>query len=323
MPNEWKVLYHAADRFDLDPAQREEYVRVVTDVYSDAMGDADEVEEFDEQYYAFLNREVFSNDRVLSTLSSFGISDDQLSEFREGNVPVEELVKTWNELRFRIDELIDFAMLLKLVKDYSDRSDSGRIESRYRLQKLTYLVNRRISREEDYSAIGDLQGDLGMLDRTGYRYRFTKRSSGPYSPDVYEDKNRLFAWNLIDEPVVGEDGTGEVAERERRYGIELAPAGKILVDKFYERIEQADSIMLSSWNYAQQTVIDEIASMTHDELVGYMGEDERLQEAATGAELLVGPRRKFEANEIDFLYELTIEIEDLDATMGEVAHAGT
>lgn len=311
MPNEWRVLERAVDRFDLDYEQREEYVRVVIDVYGEAMVTTSEFDEFGDGYYDFLNRDVFSDDRVVSTLSSFGLSDEQLAAFRNGAIDCDELVKSWNELRFRIDDLIDFAMLLKLVKDYSARSDNDMVESRYRLQKLVYLVNRQISQQEDYSAIEELRGDLGMLDRTGYRYRFTKRDSGPFSTDVYEDKNRLFSWELIDEPVVSEDGTGEVAERNRRYGIELTPAGRIMVDQFYERIEHADSVMLSSWNYAQQTIIDEVTHMTHDELVTQIREDERVQQASTGSELLVGPARKFKASEIDFLDELT----------GEFAHA--
>ena len=311
MPNEWKVLERAVDRFDLDHEQREEFVQVVTDVYGEAMASTADFEEFDEEYYQFLNQEVFSDNRVVSTLRGFGLPDDQLTEFRNGTIDTDELVKTWSELRFRIDELIDFAMLLKLVKDYSLRSDTGMIDSRYRLQKLVYLVNRRISQQEDHATIGDTRGDLGRLDRTGYRYRFTKRDSGPFSADVYEDKNRLYAWEMIDEPVVDDEGTGEVAERNRRYGIELTPGGEIMVNQFYDRIEQADSVMLSSWNYAQQTVIDEVVHMTHDDLVGTVGEDERLQRASTGSELLVGPTRKFKASEIEFLDELT----------GQFAHA--
>lgn len=311
MTNEWKVLERAVDRFDLDDAQQEEYVMVVTDVYGEAMASSPDFEEFDENYYEFLNREVFSDERVVTTLRDFGIPDEELDDFRNGTISCDDLVKSWNELRFRIDELIDFAMLLKLVKDYADRSYTGMIESRYRLQKLVYLVNSKISRQEDYSDIGASQDDLGMLDRTGYRYRFTKRDSGPFSSDVYEDKNRLFAWEMIEEPVIGKNGTGEVAERNRRYGIELASAGDIMVDQFYDRIEQADSIMLSSWNYAQQTVIDEVVHMTHEELIDHVGDDDRLREASTGSELLVGPARKFKASEIEFLDELT----------GEFAHA--
>lgn len=311
MPNEWKVLERAVDRFDLDYEQREEYVQVVTDVYGEAMASTAGFEEFDDEYYEFLNQEVFSDNRVVSVLRDFGLSDDQLAGFRNGTIDADELVKTWNELRFRIDELIDFAMLLKLVKDYSLRSDTGMIDSRYRLQKLVYLVNRRISQQEDHAAIGETGGDLGMLDRTGYRYRFTKRDSGPFSSDVYEDKNRLFAWELIDEQVVDDEGTGEVAERNRRYGIELTPAGEIMVNQFYDRIEQADSVMLSSWNFAQQTVIDEVVHMPYEDIVGIVGTDERLQRVSTGSELLVGPARKFKASEIEFLDELT----------GQFAHA--
>jgi hypothetical protein len=121
----------------------------------------------------------------------------------------------------------------------------------------------------------------------------------------------LFAWELIDEQVVDDEGTGEVAERNRRYGIELTPAGEIMVDQFYDRIEQADSVMLSSWNFAQQTVIDEVVHMPYEDIVGIVGTDERLQRVSTGSELLVGPARKFKASEIEFLDELT----------GQFAHA--
>ena len=55
MPNEWKVLKRAVDRFDLDYEQREEYVQVVTDVYGEAMASTAGFEEFDDEYYEFLN----------------------------------------------------------------------------------------------------------------------------------------------------------------------------------------------------------------------------------------------------------------------------
>lgn len=311
MPNEWKVLERAVERFNLSNEEHDEYLSVVTDIYGDAISSSSGFDNFGEEYYEFLNREVFSDDRLVSLLVEFGVPNDQLDEFRAGEVDCGSLVKRWNEMRFRIDELVDFAMLLKLVHDYSSKSESGMIESRYRFQKLLYLVNKNLSEQEDPSAIGPSRGDLGMLDKTGYRYRFTKRDAGPFAADAYEDKHRLFAWGLIDEPVVDDKGTGEVAERNRRYGIKLAPAGEIMVEKFYDRIDKSDSFMLSSWDFAQRNIIEEVSQMSHEELSNRVIGIETLQKAESGDELLVGPARKFKASEISFLDELT----------GEFAHA--
>ncbi|ELY79620.1 hypothetical protein C486_11484 [Natrinema gari JCM 14663] len=281
---------------------------VITDVYGDAIASSGDFEDFSEEYYDFLNRKVFPHERVISTLREAGVSEEDLIVFQDGEVPCDDLVKTWNKIEFNIDELVDMAMMLKLVKDYSFYSENDMIESRYRFQKLLYFINKYLKKEESYTISNSVGGELGMLDRTGYRYRFTRRDSGPYSNVAYEDKNRLYAWSLIDELVVSEDGTGEVAERNRRYGIKLTPRGEAMVKRVYDRIEESDSVIIYSWNDTQNKVVREIAGMSHDELTNMVKGDKSLLRAESGDELLVGPEKKFQTSEINFVEELTEEI---------------
>jgi hypothetical protein len=160
--------------------------------------------------------------------------------------------------------------------------------------------------QEDYSLD---KGRFGLLSKTGYRYRYSNRQSGPYSEKVYEDKNRLFAWNLLDEPIIGNNGTGEVAERNRRYGIELSAQGEIMVERFYNRIEDTDSFIICAWDQAQKEEIHRAAQMSHSELEKYVNQLEGVRTTEEGDELLIGPENKFQETEIKYLEDLRGEFE--------------
>lgn len=314
MPNEWKVILRAGEELDLSTEKKGEYTNLAAEVYADNVSDAPsskDPQEFDQ----FLNERVFSDARLVEFVDSTGASQTLVSQFQHGEVDIESLIKTWNQIQFSLDELIDMVMMLKLVRDYARVSYEGRISSRYRLQKLLYLVNLEIQQEQPLDPVRDYEEELGMLDRTGYRYRFYNRASGPFSEQAYEDKNRLFAWCLIDEPIVDSEGTGEVAEQNRRYAVELSAQGEILTEQFYELIENSESWMVSSWNLAQKKVVNETAGMSLSELEAHISEvsDSKRE---VGDILLSGPDRKFKKNDVKFLGQLAEQMDAMTESRG-------
>ena len=309
MPNEWKVVLRAADGLNLSEQEKERYTNLITKIYSEVVVDSPPTEEH-EQYANFLNNCVFSDSRLVAFLEQSEVSQAEVSQFRSGQIDVDDLVLRWNQIRFTVDELIDLVMMMKLIRDYSKESHTGRVESRHRLQKLIYVVNSKISRETNPRPQSQFEDELGMLDRTGYRYQFLKRDSGPYAEAAYEDKNRLFAWNLIDEPVIDENGTGEVAEHNHRYATELSAKGEVFTERFYDSIENSDSIEIQSWTLAQKEAIDEVAPMTQDELQAYISSIVD-SDVPTGSVYLSGPSRKFRKNNIRFLDQLASKMNDI------------
>lgn len=309
MPNEWKVLTRVLEYdsdFTFTDEEYERYLTVVSEAYAEAITRNSGAPEEENEYNSFLIQEVLSDSRVTSVLQDIQIPSSKISSIRDGTIDLDASVDKWNEIRFTFDELIDLLMLLKLIRDYSKEVDSKRIESRYRLQKLIYLVSHNLMTRKDYSVN---ESRFGLLSKTGYRYRYTHRQNGPYSEEIYEDKNRLFAWNLLDEPITGSDGTGEVAERNRRYGIELSAQGEIMVERFYDRIQRTDSFIISVWNQAQTEEIRRVAQMTHSELQEYITQLQEVQAADDEDELLIGPEKKFQETEIEYLEDLRGEFE--------------
>lgn len=312
MPNEWKVLTRVIEHgseFEFTDETYEQYITAVSAAYADATSRREGTPREEDEYHSFLVEEVLSDNRVIEVLEEAQAPASKISAIHDGTIDLEDSVNQWNEIRFTLDELLDLLMLLKLVRDYSQSSSSRQVESRYRLQKLVYLVNHNLMNQEDYSVENNR---FGLLTKTGYRYRYSNRESGPYSEEVYQDKNRLFAWNLIDEPVAGSNGTGEVAEKNRRYAIELSAQGEIMVERFYNQIESTDSFIISAWNQAQTEEIQKAAQMNHSEFREHVNQIEGVQTTEKGGELLIGPENKFQETDIEYLEDLR----------GEFEHAG-
>jgi uncharacterized protein YwgA len=309
MPNEWKVLTRVIEHgseFEFTDETYERYIAAVSEAYADATARHEGTPRTEDEYHSFLIEEVLTDRRVIEALEESEAPDSKISSIHDGTIDLETSVNQWNEIRFTLDELLDLLMLLKLIRDYTESSNLNQVESRYRLQKLVYLVNHNLMNQEDYSMDNSR---FGLLNKTGYRYRYSKRESGPYSEELYEDKNRLFAWSLIDEPIAGSDGTGEVAERNRQYSIELSAQGEIMVERFYDRIEETDSFIISAWNQAQTEEIQKTIQMDHSEFKEHVNQIEGVRTTDNGGELLIGPENKFQETDIEYLEELRGEFE--------------
>jgi len=228
MVNEWAALERAGEWAGLEGSALDEYVVLVADVYNSEMADYGEFENYEDEYHQFLNERVFSDDRVVDLLRSVEVDAEIVETFQAGHVPVSETYRTKRMLDHGLDELVDLIMMLKLIDRYTTVGDQEYLQSRYRFQKLLFATNLDLKETQTGSIVDE--SELGLLETTGYRYSFTKRGSGPFSRDAYIDKDRLYANGLIEEDVIADEGTGEVAEHEHTYGIKLSLNGELLLN---------------------------------------------------------------------------------------------
>lgn len=288
MVNEWAALERAGEWAGLDGTALDEYVVVVADIYNAEMADYGEFESYEDEYYQFLNERVFSHDRVVDLLRSMDVDDDTVQTFRAGRVPVAETYRTERVLDHGLDELVDLIMMLKLVDRYTTVTNQEYIPSRYRFQKLLFTTNLDLKGTQTGSVVDE--DELGLLETTGYRYSFTKRSSGPFSKDAYIDKDRLYANGLIEEEVISDVGTGEVAEHEHTYGIKLSLNGELLLNQFSSILESFSSDILFYWNQSQEKAIETLKGRTREEIEEYLAERADVEGRETG-ETLLPPRQ--------------------------------
>lgn len=220
---------------------------------------------YDEQYLEFLEQNIFTNEQVLGYLRQVGIDSDVVEQFETQSIPFDDVYKSWNEIRYSTNEILDLTMLLKLVHEYSQKSEDGLVNSRFKLQKLVYLVNRELVEEERIDS-DTIPVDHGKLEATGFRYTYRKRDSGPFSKNLQEDKHRLYASNLIDEVLVQDESTPEINENGVRYEISLGSSGEVMMGRFSGLLQDLSTDVLSEWEDAITTVVNQCKSMSVQEL---------------------------------------------------------
>ena len=303
MVNEWAALERAGEWAGLEGSALDEYVVLVADIYNSEVSDYGEFENYGDEYYQFLNSHVFSDDRVIDMLRSMDVENETIQTFQAGRVPVEETYRSEHLLDHGLDELVDLIMMLKLIKRYTTVTSQEYLQSRYRFQKLLFVTNLDL-RDTQTGSIVD-QSELGLLETTGYRYSFTKRNSGPFSKDAYIDKDRLYANGLIEEDVIAEEGTGEVAEHDHTYGIKLSLNGELLLNRFSDVLSDFSSDILFYWNHSQEKAIRALADLTVEEIREYIDERTDVGDRDTGETLLPPRQARFADSGEDMLGGLT------------------
>lgn len=288
MVNEWKAVERAGEWAGLEGSVLDDYVVLAANIYNEEISDYDEFENYEEEYYQFLNERVFSDNRVTDFLHSINVDEQTIESFQAGRVPVAETYRTRRVIDHGLDEIVDLILMLKLIDRYTTVTNQEYIQSRYRFQKLLFITNLDL-KETQTGSIAD-EEELGLLETTGYRYSFTKRNSGPFSKDAYIDKDRLYANGLIEEDVIADEGTGEVAEHEHTYGIKLSPNGEFLLNRFSERLKGFSSDILFYWNQSQEKAVEALSGRTRDEISDYITERADISERETG-ETLLPPRQ--------------------------------
>lgn len=303
MVNEWAALERAGEWAGLEGPALDEYVVLVADIYNAEVSDYGEFEDYEAEYYQFLNSRVFSDDRVIDLLRSVDIDDETIQTFEAGRVPVEETYRSEHLLDHGLDELVDLIMILKIIKRYTTVTSQEYLQSRYRFQKLLFVTNLDLKETQTGSIVDE--GELGLLETTGYRYSFTKRSSGPFSKGAYIDKDRLYASGLIEEDVIAEEGTGEVAEHDHTYGIKLSLSGELLLNQFSDVLSDFNSDILFYWNQSQEAAIRALADLTVDEIGEYIDERTGVGSRDTGETLLPPRQARFDDSGEDMFGGIT------------------
>jgi hypothetical protein len=169
------------------------------------------------------------------------------------------------------------------------------VESRYTLQKLIYLINRDLVEKKTIGP-DTVPVDHGKLEETGFRYTYRKRSSGPFSKGLVQDKNRLFASDLISEKFTEGEATPEVNEEEGRFEISLGPAGEVVMERFSEMIDNAQTDVLFEWQKSINMITAEVASTTVSELESRIENIEDVQEKEDRDLLIRGRQTEYESN---------------------------
>ncbi|SEH11558.1 hypothetical protein SAMN04487967_0407 [Natronorubrum sediminis] len=248
---------------------------------------------FDERYLQHLENNVFSDPQLLGFLERSGIDPTVIEQFETKQIPYDEVYQQWNVIEYSINELLDLTMLLKLIKQYSDQSEKGLVDSRYRLQKLVYLVNRRLVKQERAER-DTAPYDHGKLEKTGFRYTYRKRKSGPYSKNLRDDTYRLYASDLIDEKLVQGESTPEITEQHTRLEISLGASGRVMMGRFSEMMADLDTDVLSEWESAINAVIEEFGPMSIEEFHNYVNDIEDVRNADDRKLLIRGRQVKYD-----------------------------
>lgn len=137
-----KAVTRVGQWLDLTDEQRREFV----DIVHQSFGAEDmNFSNYDEQYLNFLEENIFTDDEVIEYLHQAGIEPETVELFESQSIPFDKVYRSWNEIRYSINEILDLTMLLKLIHEYSEQSEDGLVNSRFKLQKLVYLalVNRQ------------------------------------------------------------------------------------------------------------------------------------------------------------------------------------
>lgn len=285
-----KALLRVSQWLDLSRSERQEFVDTAQRISSRQEA---AFSQYDEEYLEHLKQDVFTHEEVLSYLEQAGIGKDVIQDFSSGEIPFGEVYQSWSEIRYSVNEILDLTMLLKLVHSCSETLSQG-IDSRYKFQKLIYLVNQELANQNRMDR-DTAPYDHGQLEKTGFRYTYRMRSSGPFAKTLEEDKRRLYASNLIDEEVMTKVGTPEINEEKCRYRITLGRSGEVVMDRFASQLEALETEVLSDWEDAIDHVVLQFGHMTVEELHEYIMDLDQVREAEDRDLLLRGRRVKYDS----------------------------
>ena len=302
MVNESLALQRVGEWADLSGEDLHVYLDLASKIQGEKL---DELDEFDdlvgERYFEFLNNCVLTDGRVIQQLQDLNVSESTLQQFREGEVPIVSLYSEQYKLDYGLDQVADFVMMMKFVRDYMEETDEDGVAPRNRLQYLLYLVNHKLSQEDTLPNRSN-RTTLGNLEHTGYRYTFSK-GRGPFSPKLYRDKNRLFAQSLLHEEVMEDP----VPEDDEPYRISLGKTGERVMARYGTKLDNIDSVLLKEWDLRQRDVIDEYATKSMEELKDIVRSMPRFQATPQSEELLKARQRDFD-EPVDPIQELILNV---------------
>lgn len=302
MVNETLALKRIGEWAGLSGEQLHFFLDIAADVQSEKLDQQESTERLSgERYFAFLNEEVLTDERVLDEAELADIPTEKLQLFRNGEVPILELYSEQYKLDYGLDQVADFIMMMKFVRDYMEKTGGDSVAPRNRLQYLLYLVNYELSKEDTLPNRSN-RTTLGNLEHTGYRYTFSK-GNGPFSSKLYKDKNRLFAQSMLHEEVMEK----QVPENDEPYKISLGKNGERLMARYGKKLDNFDSVLLKEWDLQQRDVIKEHGSKSMEELRELVESIPKFQATPKSEELLKPRLRDFD-EPIDPIRELILNV---------------
>jgi uncharacterized protein YwgA len=294
MTDEWLALERAGEWAGLEGEELEDFVIQAMKLYNKRIQKEDPFEDFGEEYLTFLNESILSDPSVTEVLSNFEIPQEKFADFEAGTVPIEETFHTKNIINYSFDEIVDLVMLLKLIRDFNMRDKRGKVPSRYYLQKVVYLINFELAGEPQYSVSRSLTTDLALLEETGYRYSYRKKSSGPYSAELSAHRDCLVASGLLSETAIRGEGTGEISEQSHRFELELTETGDILMDRYSKLLSNPQTPLLKDWKRIQEKVLEKVLDLDTAEISNIINSETHVPEYENNKQLLTGRKNTFE-----------------------------
>lgn len=303
MVNETLALKRIGEWADLSGEDLHIYLEIAADVQSEKLDAREGFQGLSgEQYFEFLNENVLTDERVIEEFEFADIPTEKLQQFREGRVPIKELYSKQYQLDYGLDQVVDFVMMMKFVRDYIEETGEDSVAPRNRLQYMLYLVNYELSKEDTLPNRSN-RTNLKNLEHTGYRYTFSKSQRGPFSQKFYRDKDRLFAQSLLDEQVI-EDS---VSQENEPYRISLGEAGERLFARYGRKLDNIESVLLKEWDLRQRDVLNEYAEMPMEELKETIQSMPKFEATPITDELLEPRQRDFD-DPIDQIQELILSV---------------
>jgi hypothetical protein len=291
MTNDWIVLEKVAKWAGLEDAALDEYLAAASDIHREAVDEHRSDYDFPSDYYTFLNQEVISSPVLVEQLAVADIPQEKLGQVSSGTVDFDEIVAPRHLVDYDLDEIVDFVMLLKLLRTYRQQTGEASLKPLEKLHYLVYLVNHRLSQEDDLVRVEDNLG-LGNLQRTGYRYSFRKQEGVPLSQSLRRDKDRLVSWGLLGEQVLD-------AHQEYRvpFGLAIADTGEFFFTRYGGKLEQFESVLLKTWENHQDDVLQEFATSTTESIHSYLTSLDRIEATFEGRVILPGRPMNFTEQE--------------------------
>jgi len=301
MVNETLALKRIGEWAGLSGEDLHIYLNIAADVQSEKLDEQEPSQGLSgERYFEFLNENVLTDERVLEELEFSKISGEKLQQFREGEVPIEDLYSEQYKLDYGLDQVVDFVMMMKFVRDYMQETGEDGVAPRNRLQYMLYLVNYKLSKEDTLPNRSN-RTNLKNLEHTGYRYTFSKSQRGPFSEKLYRDKNRLFAQSLLDEQVI----ENEISQKDEPYQISLGKAGERVFARYGNKLDNIESVLLKEWDLRQRDVLNEYGEMSMEALREEVQSMPEFKITPITDELLEPRRRDFD-EPVDPIQELIL-----------------
>lgn len=291
MTDNWIVLEKVGKWAGLEGDTFYDYLDIANEIHREAVEEHQSEYDFKTEYYKFLNNEVISSSDFVEYFSEIDVSSEKLHKLRNAEVEFDEIVSSRHLVDYGLDEIVDFVMLLKLLREYENQTGESAIAPIEKLHYLVFLTNHQISKDDDLVRLEDRLG-LRNLQQTGYRYSFQKRNGMPIAESLRRDKDRLLSWGLLNEQVLDNPKGSQFP-----FSISIGETGEFFFHRYGKKMNQFNSLLLKTWEEEQREVLRNFATMPPKGIQSYLGSMDRINDTDGGHVVLHGRPMNFTEQE--------------------------